>query len=203
MSKGSDIKVCICGGTNPATNPKYFAVAQKMGEMLVAGDFEMVWGGNAFGVLSHVHKQYLDKQKANTLVLPKAYEGDLESMPTDKNQSTAIQATDKVSQRTYQMFSMVNAVVCIPGGIGTIYEFWSAVEYKRAEEFDIDIILLNYDGFFKHQLAHYDFINENGFTKIGQGGAPYKIDPKDLFYVANTPEEVIRILKDIERKRKK
>jgi len=191
------MKICVCGGTNPATNPIYFEAAKKMGELLVAGDFEMVWGGNAFGVLSHVHQQYIEKQKKNTLILPKAYENDLKLMQPDQK----VKTTEKVSERTYKMFSLVNAVVVIPGGIGTIYEFWSAVEYKRAQEFDIDIILLNFDGFYKHQLAHFDFINKNGFTKTGKGGAPYKIAPENLFHVANTPEEVISILKKIQKKR--
>lgn len=192
------MKVCICGGTNPATNPKYFAVAQRMGELLVENDFEMVWGGNAFGVLSHVHKMYLDKQAKNTLILPKAYESDLKKMSVGE---TKVQKTDKVSQRTYTMFSLANAVVFIPGGIGTIYEFWSAVEYKRAEEFDIDIIMLNFDNFYQHQLAHFDFINKNGFTKTGKGGAPYKIPPEKLFHVCSTPEEVIKLLKKIKKVR--
>jgi len=193
------MKVCICGGTNPATNPKYFAVAQQMGELLVENDFEMVWGGNAFGVLSHVHKMYLEKRAKNTLVLPKAYESDLAQMQHDDN--TTVQKTKQVSSRTVAMFSQANAVVFIPGGIGTIYEFWSAVEYKRAEEFDIDIILLNYDNFYKHQLAHFDFINKNGFTKIGAGGAPYKIAPQDLFHVVKTPSDAIKILKNIQKVR--
>jgi len=193
------MKVCICGGTNPATNPKYFAVAQKMGELLVENDFEMVWGGNAFGVMSHVHKMYLEKRAKNTLILPKAYEADLKTM--QKSGATTVQKTKEVSFRTVTMFSLSNAVVVIPGGIGTIYEFWSAVEYKRAEEFDIDIIMLNYNNFYKHQLAHFDFINKNGFTKIGQGGAPYKIAPEDLFRVCSTPEEVIKLLKEIQKAR--
>ena len=194
------MKVCICGGTNPATNPKYYEVAQKMGELLVKSDFEMVWGGNAFGVLSHIHKQYLDKQKANTLVLPAAYKDDLKQM--DGNMaSTNVQSTEKVSQRTYEMFKLSDALVIMPGGIGTIYEFWSAVEYKRAEEFDIDIVLLDYKDFYKHQLAHYKFINDNGFTKVGAGGAPYKIKPEDLFMVAKTPEEVIEKLKEVQKRR--
>ena len=190
------MKVCICGGTNPATNPKYFAVAQEMGTLLVENDFEMVWGGNAFGVLSHVHKMYLEKKAKNTLIMPKAYEDDLKQMTVDK-----VKMTDKVSMRTYKMLSMANAVVFIPGGIGTIYEFWASVEYKRAEEFDIDIIMLNFDNFYQYQLAHFDFINKNGFTKIGAGGAPYKIAPEDLFHVCSTPQEVITVLKKIQKKR--
>jgi len=57
--------------------------------------------------------------------------------------------------------------------------------------------MLNHKGFWGKQLEFFDFINQNGFTKVGQGGAPYKIQPYDLFTVVNTPEEVIHILKQI------
>ena len=190
------MKVCICGGTNPATNPKWLGVAGKLGELLCHHDYEMVWGGNAFGVLSHIHKQYIEKQKANTLILPRAYEEDIKKMKVDK-----VVATDRVSERSRQMFEMTNVVIVIPGGIGTIYEFWYAVEGKRAGEYDIDIILLNHENFYKHQLEHFKFINAEGFTKIGKGGAPYKMKAEDLFKVVDTPEELIKELSKIKRRR--
>jgi len=192
------MKVCVCGGTNPATNPKWLGFATELGELLTCckNDFELVWGGNAFGVLSNIHKVYIERDKANTLVLPNAYEADLLTMETDK-----IVRTELVIERTHQMFLMTNVVVIVPGGIGTIYEFWTAVEGLRAGEYDIDIILLNYKDFFKDQLKFFDFINQNGFTKIGKGGAPYKIEPTDLFTVVETPTQVIEQLKIIQKKR--
>jgi len=190
------MKVCVCGGTNPATNPKWLQGACELGELMCQHDFEMVWGGNAFGVLSSVHKHYIEKQKDNTLVLPTAYEDDLLTMETDK-----VVRTDLVVERTHQMFLMADVVVIIPGGIGTIYEFWTAVEGLRAGEYGFNIIMLNYKGFYKNQLEHFKFINENGFTKIGAGGAPYKIEPTDLFTVVETPEQVIEQLLKIKSHR--
>jgi len=156
----------------------------------------MVWGGNAFGVLSHIHKEFIVRQKPNSLVMPRAYESDLLTMQTDK-----VVTTELVVERTHKMFMMTNVVVVVPGGIGTIYEFWTAVEGKRAGEYDIDIILLNYNGFFNKQLEYFEFINENGFTKIGKGGAPYKIKPTELFKVVETPEQIIAELAKIKKKR--
>ena len=190
------MKVCICGGTNPATNPKWMGFANKLGELLCEHDYEMVWGGNAFGVLSHIHKQYIDNEKANTLVMPKAYKDDLKVMTTDK-----VVKTELVVERTHQMFLMTNVVICVPGGIGTVYEFWTAIEGKRAGEYDVDIILLDYNNFYKHQLEHFKFINDNGFTKIGKGGAPYTIEPKDLFVTVQTPEQVVEELAKIRKRR--
>jgi len=39
-------------------------------------------------------------------------------------------------------------------------------------------------------------VNKNGFTKVGAGGAPYKMQPTDLFYVANTPQELMAKVKE-------
>jgi len=192
------MKVCVCGGTNPATNPKWLEFAGELGDRMCRENFEMVWGGNAFGVLSGIHKEYIAQEKSNTLVMPKAYEDDLNSMQTDK-----IVRTDLVIERTHQMLLMTNALVVVPGGIGTIYEFWSAIEGKRAEEYDIDIIMLNYKGFFNDQLKWFDMINREGFTKVGKGGAPYKIKPEELFHVVETPEQVVALLKKFQKKRDK
>ncbi|MCL2587683.1 MAG: LOG family protein [Firmicutes bacterium] len=183
-------KVAIFGGTNPKTNPKWYAVAQEMGNLLVDNDFEMVWGGNAHGVLAEIHKKYQEKGAKNTLLLPEVYKDDLDSMDVDD-----VILIKTVADRTRAMLAKADAIIVMPGGIGTIYEFWSAVEYRRAEEFQFDIILLNYDDFFQYQIAHYGFIYNEGFMRIGFGGSPYKIDPKDLFSIATTPEDVIRLLK--------
>ncbi|MCL2846333.1 MAG: LOG family protein [Firmicutes bacterium] len=192
------MKVCVFGGTNPATNPKWFAVGEEMGKLLVAANYEKVWGGNSHGVLAQIHKEYVEKNAPNTLVMPTAYEKDLETMKTDK-----VLKTESICERAEAMLAESDVVVVMPGGIGTIFEFWTAVEVRRAEEYDFDIILLNYDDFYQYQLAHYGFIYAQGFTKIGKGGAPYKIDPKDLFTIATTPQDVMTKLKEIEARRKK
>jgi hypothetical protein len=60
---------------------------------------------------------------------------------------------------------------------------------------------LNHEGFFDYQLAHFAFINDNGFTKTGRGGAPYRMKPEDLFKTVLTPEEVIKEIEKIKKKR--
>ena len=192
------MKVCVFGGTNPATNPKFYDVANEIGKMLVEAGVEKVWGGNAHGVLAQIHKHYVDNNAPNTLVMPGAYKDDLKTMKTDK-----VIMTEAISDRTRGLIAPADVILVMPGGIGTIYEFWAAVEYLRAEEFSFEILLFNYDGFYKHQLAHFDFINENGFTKIGVGGSPYKTCPTKLFKVVNTPEgvgaELARIKKNLKK----
>ena len=190
------MKVCICGGTNPATNPKYLGFGDELGQMLCDNDIRMIWGGNAYGVLSQIHEKYQQNRKGNTLILPRRYEKDLASMKAER-----VIMTDSLFDRMAKMFHLTNVVLFLPGGIGTMFEFWSALECKRAREYDIDIVVFNYNNFFKNQFAHFDFINANGFTRIGAGGAPYIMEPTSLFSVANTTQEVIYQLLEIKRRR--
>ena len=189
------MKVCVFGGTNPATNPKYYSVAQEMGKLMAKEKFEKVWGGNAHGVLAEINKKYVGKDVKSTLMIPQTYESDLETMDVEN-----VVKTKDILSRAEAMLAAADVVVVMPGGIGTIFEFWTAVEVRRAEEYKFDIILLNYDDFYQYQLAHYGFIYEHGFTKIGAGGAPYRIDPKDLFIICTTPQEVIARLKELRKR---
>jgi len=189
------LKVCVFGGTNPATNPKYYSVAQEMGKLMAKEKFEKVWGGNAHGVLAEINKKYVGKDVKSTLMIPQTYESDLETMDVEN-----VVKTKDILSRAEAMLAAADVVVVMPGGIGTIFEFWTAVEVRRAEEYKFDIILLNYDDFYQYQLAHYGFIYEHGFTKIGAGGAPYRIDPKDLFIICTTPQEVIARLKELRKR---
>jgi uncharacterized protein (TIGR00730 family) len=179
------MKVCVCGGINPAANKKFYNAVVEIASSFCDNDIELVWGGNMHGVLSVLYNEYVRRKKHNTLVMPKVYKDDLKGMTTDK-----VIITKKISERSDKMFALADAIIFVPGGIGTIYEFWTAVECLRAGEIHAQIILYNYDNFFKDQLAFFDFINENGFTKTGVGGAPYKIEPTALFSVVTTPKQL-------------
>ena len=183
------MKVCVCGGTNPATNARFLTSTRRIGELMCDNDIELIWGGNQYGVLATIHQVYVERKKPNTLYLPKAYIDDLKGMTTDK-----VVVLDSISERHKAMTYNSEAIVFVPGGVGTLYEFWASVEALRSGEIKNKLILFNFEGFFDKQLEFFDFINQNGFTKTGLGGSPYKINPDELFTVVTTPEELIQEL---------
>ena len=183
------MKVCVCGGTNPATNVKFTDSVRRIGELFCDHDIELIWGGNQHGVLAAIHQVYVERNKSNTLYLPKVYIDDLNGMTTDK-----VVILDTIAERQDAMAQNSDAIVFVPGGIGTMYEFWSSVETLRSGETSAKLFLYNFDGFFNKQIEFFDFINQNGFTKTGLGGSPYKMKPEELFTVVDTPEALIKEL---------
>ena len=183
------MKVCVCGGTNPGTNAKFLNCMRRVGELFCDNDIELVWGGNQYGVLAAVHQVYIERKKPNTLYIPKTYSDDLNGMTTDK-----VVILENIGERQDAMSRNSDAIVFIPGGIGTTYEFWASIEALRSGEISNKLFLYNYDGFWNKQIEFLDFINQNGFTKTGLGGSPYKVKPEDLFTVVNSPEDLMKEL---------
>jgi predicted Rossmann-fold nucleotide-binding protein len=118
----------------------------------------------------------------------------MNGMTTDK-----VVILETIGERQDAMSHNSDAIVFVPGGIGTLYEFWASVEALRSGEINAKLFLYNFEGFYNKQIEFYDFINQNGFTKTGQGGSAYKIKPEDLFTVVETPEALIKELLKIKK----
>jgi predicted Rossmann-fold nucleotide-binding protein len=187
--KMENLIICVCGGTNPATDKQFYASIDKIAKLFCENNVHLIWGGNAHGVLSVIYEEYVKQNKPHTLIVPEVYKDDLIGMDTD---NVITQKT--ISGRTDKMFDLADYIIFVPGGIGTVYEFWTALEEKRANVHDAKIILYNYNNFFKYQIKHFNFINEYSFTKTGRGGAPYKVPPSQLFTVARNVNELKSLL---------
>ena len=57
--------------------------------------------------------------------------------------------TNDMGERKRQMFSLANAVVALPGGIGTLEELTEAITLKQLGLFKGPIIILNTLNFYK------------------------------------------------------
>lgn len=98
--------------------------------------------------------------------------------------------TVDMSQRKNKMFSLANAVVALPGGVGTLEELTEAITLKQLSLFDGPIIILNTLGFYENLIKFLDTMVDGHFLRS---------EHKDIWEVVNTPEEVIIALNNKER----
>lgn len=98
--------------------------------------------------------------------------------------------TGDMSERKKQMFSMADAVVALPGGIGTLEELTEAITLKQLSLFDGPIIILNTMGYYDSLLRFIDNMIETNFMRF---------EHKGIWEIVNTPEEVISSLNNKER----
>lgn len=93
--------------------------------------------------------------------------------------------TETVGARTDMIVQESDALIFLPGGIGTIYELFSVIEWKRSHEFDKPIIIYNSLGHFDKLLEFLDTIYDNGFTSR---------EIEECYYVCNSAEEALNYI---------
>jgi uncharacterized protein (TIGR00730 family) len=98
--------------------------------------------------------------------------------------------TQNMSERKNRMFAMSDAVVALPGGVGTIEELTEAITLKQLSLWDGPIIILNTLGYYNSLLEFIDHMVNNHFMRF---------EHKGIWEIVNTPEEVIISLNKKER----
>jgi len=197
------MKLGIFGGANPSSDRKLDIIGDKMGELLAKQKIEVILGCNTQSVMGKIYQHYFKNNLPNTLVIPKIYSDEIPKLKENEKKAgiigncTIIQ-TGSIQQRTEKILELSDSILVMPGGIGTAYEFLTAIENSRTHEKPLDkIIILNWEGYWDSLLDQIDFIIKQGFTKQDKGISRYRdIQEHNLFFVANTAKEVIKILKE-------
>ena len=98
--------------------------------------------------------------------------------------------TYDMGERKKKMFEMADAIIALPGGIGTLEELTEAITLKQLSLFDAPIIILNTLGYYNSLLEFLENMIENHFLRL---------EHKGIWQVVDTPEEVIIALNKKER----
>lgn len=120
---------------------------------------DLVFGACNSGLMGLAYNTTLKANGNITGICPEAYKDDFKTLKCD----TEI-TTKSVSERTDSVISSSDALIFLPGGIGTIYELFTAIESKRCHEFDKPIVIYNSNGYFDKLLEFMDKVYSEKFS---------------------------------------
>jgi hypothetical protein len=178
--------VCIFAASSSRIDSEYGAIASILGTLLAREGIDVVFGGGGIGLMGKLADAVLENGGKITGVIP-AF---MKEEGWGHNGLTDMIITPDMSERKKRMFSMSDAVVALPGGIGTLEELTEAITLKQLSLFDGPIIILNTLGYYDSLLKFIDQMISNNFMRF---------EHKGIWETANTPEEVLTALKKKER----
>lgn len=120
---------------------------------------DLVFGACNSGLMGLAYNTTLKANGNITGICPEAYKDDFKTLKCD----TEI-TTKSVSERTDTVISSSDALIFLPGGIGTIYELFTAIESKRCHEFNKPIVIYNSNGYFDKLLEFMDQVYSEKFS---------------------------------------
>lgn len=93
--------------------------------------------------------------------------------------------TSDMGERKKKMFSLADAVVALPGGVGTLEELTEAMTLKQLGIYKGPIIILNTLGFYNHFVDFLEHMVSGNFLRY---------EHKGMWEIAASVEEVMTLL---------
>jgi uncharacterized protein (TIGR00730 family) len=177
------MKVCIFASSSNRIDGEYAVAASRLGTLFSEAGIGVVYGGGGIGLMGRLADAMLESGGSITGVIPGFM---LEEGWDHKGVSDMI-VTPDMGERKKKMFEQGDAVVALPGGIGTLEELSEAITLKQLGIFRGPIVILNTLNFYSSLISFLEEMISGRFLKL---------EHKDIWKVVNTPEEVISYLEE-------
>ena len=173
--------ICVFASSSSRIDNEYAIAATSLGILLARAKMDVVYGGGGIGLMGRLADAVLENGGRITGVIPSF----MKDEGWDHSAVSEMIITSDMGDRKKRMFALADAVVALPGGIGTLEELTEAMTLKQLGLYRGPIIILN-------TLNFYDsFI---GFLEHMVSGHFLRYEHKGMWEIANTTEEVITLL---------
>ena len=153
--------VCVFCGANFNGDPQLLVAVQQLADVFVEKNITLVFGGGRVGVMGLIADAVLERGGMAIGVIPRF----LMDKEVGHTGLTELIITENMHQRKQKMADISDAVITMPGGFGTLEEFFEALTWLQLGLHQNPIGLLNVDGFYDPLLLQMDRMVGRKFLK--------------------------------------
>ncbi len=152
--------VCVYCGSRSGAIPAYAQAAEALGTAIARAGWQLVYGAGDVGLMGIVARAAQGAGGDTFGVIPEH----LVRREVGKADLTAYVVTETMHERKKVMFMNAHAVVVLPGGAGSLDEFFEVLTWAQLGLHDKPIVLLNTQGYWDPLLALIDHVIAQGFA---------------------------------------
>lgn len=137
-------RVCVFCGSSPGARPGYSTAARELGRILARRKIGLVYGGGDVGLMGVIARATVEAGGEVTGVIPRwlvekevAYTG-----------LKDLRIVDSMHERKALMAELSDGFIAMPGGLGTIEEFFEALTWAQLGIHVKPCGLLNVEGYY-------------------------------------------------------
>ena len=174
------MRVFVCCSANKDIKKEYLDDCEDVLNDILK-DNDLVFGACETGIMGLAYSIAKKNNRKVVGICPDIYKGAFDKIECD-SEIVSIDMMDS----TRQILNQSDAIVVLPGGFGTAYEIFIAIQTKICKEHNIPIIIYNSKGFYDNLIGFIEDIYKEGFAPLSY---------KDNYMIANNKEELLRLLK--------
>jgi hypothetical protein len=168
-------RLCVyCGSSNRGA-PEHAEAARRLGELMAAQGISLVYGGGRIGIMGAVSAAVIAAGGEVTGIIPdflldkEVGDGDL----------ARLEVVSTMHERKARMVALSDGFVILPGGLGTLDEFFEILTWRQLGLHDKPIVLANIGGHWNQLLALIDGLVAANYVHPRYAAAIHVVDTVD------------------------
>ena len=154
-------KICIFCGSSMGFDPIYKEKAAELGHVLADHGCELLFGGGSVGLMKVIADVMMERGCKVTGTITKH----LLDMHVGHDGIDELIVVDSMAERKKILEDMADGFIALPGGIGTMDEFFEAYVLSQLRVFDKPVALYNVNGYYDGIVAFIKHITDEGFMR--------------------------------------
>ncbi len=160
---GAPFSVCVYCGSRRGRDPAFAKAARDLGHAIAEAGWRLVYGAGDVGLMGEVAAAASAAGGDTFGVIPVHLLG----RERGRRDLTRFVITENMHERKKVMFMNSDAIVVLPGGAGSLDEFFEVLTWRQIGLHEKPIFLLNVNGFWEPLLALLDHVIAQGFAEPG------------------------------------
>ena len=173
--------VCVFAGSSPGNRNTYSETAKELAWKLTENNYGIVYGGGSNGLMGILGNSAIDAGGHITGIITEQLD-DIEVGHQGLNELIIVK---NMHERKKMMADKSQAVVCLPGGVGTWEEFFESLTWNQLGLQTKPIILLNIENYYSKLRVFIEHAVKEGFLPQSTSD--------ELVLVNNVDEAIIEI----------
>lgn len=169
-----------CASSNKI-RPSYIDAAERLGAEFAKHGLRLIYGDGGIGLMAAAARGALSEDGEVIGVIPQF----MVDQGWNNPNSTQTIITQTMHERKATICDMADAMVALPGGIGTFEELLECLTWKQLGLHNCPVVILNTDGYYDRLLSCIEYMIEEQMMR------PIH---RDMFTVVSQPEDVIQAI---------
>ncbi len=179
--------ICVFCGANFNGDPILKQAIEQLAEVMVSRDITLVFGGGKVGVMGLVADAVLSRGGKAIGIIPQF----LMDKEVGHTGLTELHIVENMHQRKQMMNELCDGIITLPGGLGTLEEFFEVLTWLQLGLHNHPIGLLNVNGFYDLLLKQMDVMVEKRFLKSTN---------RELILTSGDPIELVNLMNNFNAK---
>ena len=153
--------ICVYCGSSPGTDPIFRTAAESLGRAMAFEGIGLVYGGGGNGLMGIIARTVREHGGHVTGIIPEF----LQNREHRYDEAQEIHVVPDMHTRKRMMFEKADAIIALPGGIGTLEELVEQLTWVQLDQHNKPVLIADVGGFWRPLLDLFAHMRNNGFIR--------------------------------------